>query len=69
MTPMVALVPKAVPVRTETAQFKRNVMSRKIEGRIRAEALRTIREIVPAARQKAVSTPISTNVRSIFRMV
>ena len=34
ITPIVAAVPKAVPVRKEIRQFKRKVISRNTEGRI-----------------------------------
>ena len=38
MTPMVAAVPKEVPVSTETRQLRRKAIRRKTDGRIRPEA-------------------------------
>ena len=35
MTPMVAAVPKEVPVSTDTRQLSKKVMSRNTEGRIK----------------------------------
>lgn len=69
MTPIVAAVPKEVPVRTEITQLSRKVISRKIEGRIRSAAWQTIKGTVPAARQSAVITPISRKVNRIFQTV
>ena len=34
-TPIVAAVPRAVPVRTEIRQFRRNVISKNVDGFIR----------------------------------
>ena len=42
MTPMVAAVPKAVPVRTERRQLSRKVMSRKTAGRMALAAKETM---------------------------
>ena len=38
ITPMVAALPKEVPIRTDTAQLSRKVIRRKTPGRISAEA-------------------------------
>ena len=59
MVPIVAAVPKAVPVSTDTPQFKRKVISSSIFGRMRSTAQQMISGSAPQARQKAVSTPMS----------
>ena len=48
MTPMVAAVPKDVPVSTEIRQFSKNAMSRKTAGRMARAAKHTMTGIVPA---------------------
>ena len=62
ITPMVATVPKDVPVRTESSVFAKKMRTRKNSGRMRSDTKITISGIVPAARQLAVSIPIKRNV-------
>ena len=69
MTPIVAAVPKAVPVRQETQQFNTKVRTKNSSGRIRLPASDTIMGIVPPARQTVVSIPISTITMRIVRTV
>ena len=64
MTPMVAAVPKDVPVSTEIRQFSKNAMSRNTAGRMARAAKHTMTGIVPAWRHRAVSMPMKTNVSS-----
>ena len=64
MVPIVAAVPKAVPVRTDTPQLSKNVISTRISGRIRSTAQQMMSGSAPHARQKAVSIPISGNTSS-----
>lgn len=66
MTPMVAAVPKAVPVRTERRQLSRKVMSRKTAGRMALAAKETMTGIVPACRHRAVSRPMRRKLSSTF---
>lgn len=67
MTPMVAAVPNAVPVSTETIQFKRNVMRMKTDGRTNPAAMQIITGMVPEALQSAVIIPIRRKMIRIFR--
>ena len=69
MTPMVAEVPKDVPVSTESRQFNRKVISTMMEGLISTEAQETSTGMVPAMRQRAVSMPMRRKVSSTFRAV
>lgn len=46
MTPMVAAVPKEVPVSTDTRQFRRNVMRIRMDGRISTDAQQTMTGVV-----------------------
>jgi hypothetical protein len=69
MTPMVAADPKAVPVKKETKQFKRNVITRKKEGSISPKESEIMAGIVPAARHKAVIIPINRKTIKIFLTV
>ena len=64
MVPIVAAVPKAVPVSTDTPQFKRNVISSMISGRMRSTAQQMMNGSVPHARQSAVRMPMIGNVNS-----
>ena len=66
ITPMVAAVPKAVPVRKETRQFKRKAISTSSDGRISSAAQQTMAGMVPAVRHRAVSSPIRRNSSRIF---
>ena len=59
MVPIVAVVPNAVPVSIETPQFRRNVISSKISGRMRSTAQQMMNGSVPHARQNAVRMPMS----------
>lgn len=59
MVPIVAAVPNAVPVSIETPQFRRNVISSTISGRMRSTAQQMMNGSVPHARQNAVRIPIS----------
>ena len=65
MTPMVAAVPKEVPVRTERMQLSKKASSRKAPGRISPDSRHTISGIVPAAHHRAVSIPMSRKVHRI----
>ena len=67
ITPMVAAVPKDVPVSTESRQLSRNTMTRKHHGRMNPTAQQTIMGMVPAARQRAVSIPMSRKIVKILR--
>jgi hypothetical protein len=69
ITPIVAEVPKDVPVRTESPLLRRKVIRRKTDGLIRVEALETIKGIVPEALQRAVITPIRIKVINILLTV
>ena len=66
ITPIVAAVPNAVPVRNEIRQFNRNAIKIMTAGFISPAQYDTIAGIVPAARQSAVSIPMSKNVIKIF---
>ena len=66
MPPIVAAVPKAVPVSMDTQQFNKNVITKKLAGFIKGYTKQTITEIVPEQRHKAVSTPINKKVIKIF---
>ena len=65
MEPIVAAVPKDVPVMTETRQQSRKVMRTKRDGVARGTAYATIAGMTPAARQSPVRMP---TVRSMPRM-
>ena len=69
ITPIVAEVPKDVPVRTESPLLRRKVIRRKTDGRIRVEALETMKGMVPEALQRAVITPIRIKVINILLTV
>ena len=69
MTPIVAPVPKAVPVSTDISAQSRNVASTMIEGVASAAPYETMAGIVPLARQNAVMQPMSTNVTRIGTIV
>ena len=69
ITPIVAEVPKDVPVRTESPLLRRKVIRRKTDGRIRVEALETMKGMVPEALQRAVITPIRIKVIKILLTV
>ena len=69
ITPMVAAVPKAVPVRTDTPQFIKKAKSRKAEGWRNRTQMVMITAMVPQARQRAVSIPMNRNRISTFRTV
>lgn len=68
-TPMVAAVPKEVPVRKESRLFIRNTISKNTDGWMISAKKQTITGIVPAHRHSAVIMPISTKVISMFRAV
>ena len=59
ITPIVAEVPKDVPIRNETRQLSKNVISTKISGVIKSIAEQIMKEIVPLERHDAVSSPMS----------
>ena len=67
--PIVAAVPKAVPVRNDRAQLSRNAITGKNWGTIRVLEYETIAGIVPLCLHNAVSIPISINVMRTFRAV
>ena len=69
MTPIVADVPKAVPVKKDIAQHRRKVSITNISGLIIKEARLTITGIVPQARHNAVIIPISIKVMRMFLTV
>ena len=69
MTPIVAPVPNAVPVSTETSAQSQNVAKTMSAGETKDEPYATMAGIVPAARQNAVIMPMSTNVVRIGRIV
>jgi hypothetical protein len=69
MDPIVAAVPKAVPVRKESPQLSRNAITGKYWGTIRLLEYATIAGIVPLCLHKAVRTPISIKVMSTFLAV
>ena len=69
ITPIVAAVPKAVPVRTDTPQFIQKAKSTKAEGWSTWTQAVMITAMVPQARQRAVSIPMNRNNSSTFRTV
>lgn len=66
MTPMVAAVPRAVPVKTETAQLSRNATRRNECGTMACAARYTIMGMAPEARHMAVMMPIRPKTISRF---
>ena len=69
ITPIVAPVPKEVPVRIDTIQLRRNAITRNADGDTSFDDQHTITAIVPDARHSAVIKPISPKIISIFRTV
>ncbi len=69
ITPIVAAVPKAVPVRKDKRQLSKKVISKNIDGEINFVDIETMTGIVPDVRQRAVMIPIRTNVKSMFLTV
>ena len=66
MTPMVAAVPKEVPVRTDTRQLSRKAIITNRAGWMSRAEKQTITGMVPACRHRAVSIPMSTKVMRMF---
>ena len=66
IAPMVAAVPKAVPIRKDTRQFNKKARRIKMDGVISCTQYTTMVGIVPADLHKPVSTPINTIVSSTF---
>ena len=66
MTPMVAAVPKAVPVRRDMPQLSRKASSRKSGGQISSDAQQTMTAMVPQARHRAVKKPMRPKVMRTF---
>mgnify|MGYP007066589739 CR=1 FL=1 len=64
-TPMVAAVPKDVPVSTETAQFNKKLSSKKPEGWISPAETAMISGMVPAPLHRAVRIPIRRKINRI----
>ena len=69
ITPIVAAVPKEVPVNMDIPLFSRKTIRRKTDGRISFAARQTIEGIVPDALQRAVIIPISRKINRIFPTV
>ena len=55
--PIVAAVPKAVPMSMDIMEHKRNVASTKTEGESRLDEMLTISGMVPEARHAALMAP------------
>ena len=69
MTPMVAAVPKEVPVRKETAAQRRKEASTIHCGPQKGTARLTMAGMVPQARHRAVMTPMRRKMKSTLRTV
>ena len=69
MDPIVAAVPKAVPVKKDTRQFNTKQMGTNNAGRTNSIEKQTMVGIVPHSRHSAVRMPIKPNEISTFRTV
>ena len=69
MTPIVATVPKPVPMSTDMSEHKRKHITRQAAGESSRDDQATMVGIVPLARQMAVRAPITTKSRMTFLTV
>ncbi len=68
-TPIVAAVPKAVPMRNDMSDVRAKVASGAAAGVTRGDAMTTTCEMVPLARHRAVRMPMSTKLSMTPRAV